>query len=277
MRITITGGAGSLGEYLAERLSDDHDVCVFDNQDYDGVCRSIKGDVREYQDLRGFLEGSDVVVHAAAVTDVKKSENRPIECFDVNVKGTYNVCKSILKMENECRLIFLSSREVYGPNNEANEEDSLQPSNVYGRSKVMGESLVKNMVEEAVIFRLTNIFGIEGGLVSNLRDKILAGENISLYSGVSLDLIDVYDVFTILSQSIAGEGRNTVYNVGSGQQFSLDEVIEVIESELSKDAKITWKNPPPFITKEFGCDIERLKRDFDIDVTGQREKMKNRL
>ena len=89
----------------------------------------------------------DVVIHLAAFSGLKKCEENPEMAFDTNVVGTSNVIEGCLKAN--AKLVFISTREVYGSTNtESYENDTLNPINVYGKTKMQAEKLIQNASEK---------------------------------------------------------------------------------------------------------------------------------
>ena len=149
MKILLTGGLGYIGTSLINRLSK-HELIVCskskkrDLQNYNNV-------IFEFVDITSddFLQivkkhKPDLVIHLASITGLKNCENNPIKAFQTNVHGTFNVIKACELNKN--KLIFFSSREVYGKtlDVESKENDLLLPTNIYGITKMLGELLVKN-------------------------------------------------------------------------------------------------------------------------------------
>ena len=103
----ITGGAGFLGSFLVDRLSENNDnnIIVFDNL-FRGKLSNIQhhldnnriefiyGDIRNYELLKSVINDTDIVFHLAAQSNVKGSIANPDYCFETNVIGTYNVLKA---------------------------------------------------------------------------------------------------------------------------------------------------------------------------------------
>ena len=112
-KILITGGTGSLGQALTERLlgmgvetirifsRNEHKQIEMEAKFQDERLRFFIGDVRDYQRLEMALEDIDIVFHTAALKHVPKIEYNPFESIKTNVIGTQNVIDACLKRNVE--------------------------------------------------------------------------------------------------------------------------------------------------------------------------------
>lgn len=130
-KVLVTGGSGFIGNAVVEILRKRYEVVVLDNfspqihgenykesylyQNIKDKCKIIKGDVRNYDDLKVALEGVDYIIHLAAETGTGQSMYEINRYTDVNIKGTSNLLEVILKNKLPIKKIILSSsRSVYG-------------------------------------------------------------------------------------------------------------------------------------------------------------------
>ncbi|MDQ3941070.1 MAG: dTDP-4-dehydrorhamnose reductase [Actinomycetota bacterium] len=100
-------------------------------------------DVTDRSSVRRAVADVDVVIHLAAMTDVDRCEDEPEAAMEVNAQGTDNVCAAA--MATGARVVYLSTDYVFdgAKGSEYVEEDPPNPLNVYGRSKLAGEDVVK--------------------------------------------------------------------------------------------------------------------------------------
>ena len=120
--------------------------------------------MRDLHRVQEALEHCGGVVHLAAVSRVIWGERAPELCRDTNIGGVRNVLEAALAKRQPPWLLFASSREVYGQPQRlpAKEDTPLRPVNVYGRSKVEGERLVRAAGEQGLrvaIARFSNVYG----------------------------------------------------------------------------------------------------------------------
>ena len=144
MKVLLTGGLGFIGKRFIENFQNSHDLIVFTTENSiknfnpTEIPKLIieKGSIEDDSFQKIMLKHKpEVVIHLAAKSGLKNCEENPESAFTCNVFGTYNVIKTCAEMNS--KLIFISSREVYGETiNESNKEDDpLFPNNIYRITK----------------------------------------------------------------------------------------------------------------------------------------------
>ncbi|MGB7952017.1 MAG: NAD-dependent epimerase/dehydratase family protein [Candidatus Binatia bacterium] len=126
MQVLVTGGAGFIGSFLADRLlTTGHQVRLLDNLDPQvhphgrpsylaPKTELLVGDVRNRQDCTKALEDIDIVVHAAAAVGVAQSLYKVEHYVDVNVRGTATLLQCLAERPRLPKLIVLTSMTGYG-------------------------------------------------------------------------------------------------------------------------------------------------------------------
>ena len=255
MKILLTGGLGYIGTSLINRLSK-HELIVCskskkrDLQNYNNV-------IFEFVDITSddFLQivkkhKPDLVIHLASITGLKNCENNPIKAFQTNVHGTFNVIKACELNKN--KLIFFSSREVYGKtlDVESKENDPLLPTNVYGITKMLGELLVKNSGKNNnlnyIILRLTNVYGPGGNEKgpNKIIKNAVEDKKIEIFGGKqSINFIYIDDVVNLISTIIdKNHISKEIFNLGSKNNLTVNEFSKLVEQCL--DFNIIIKHKP---------------------------------
>ena len=150
MRIFVTGGTGQLGRALAQ-------VCQADDL-YLGVHGA--DDITRQAIVQRVLQfRPDVVIHAAAMTDVDACELAPDQAFLVNAQGTRNVAEGA--RQSRALMVYVSSDYVFdgAKNTPYLETDLTNPINEYGRSKLAGEGITCTEAECWLVLRTSWLFG----------------------------------------------------------------------------------------------------------------------
>ena len=138
--ILITGGAGSLGSSLAIELLNYpvKSIRIFDNNEHalfklrrtitSSKARFLLGNIldKDRIELAGY--GADIVIHTAAIKNIEITEYNPIDTIEVNVNGTINMIKSVIKNKPKI-FINISTDKV------------AESSTLYGNTKQLGERL----------------------------------------------------------------------------------------------------------------------------------------
>lgn len=188
MKILVTGGAGMLGSALCPALlQKKHEITVTD------LTPTEKG--IEYLDVRNFNQVNetvtkakpDMIMHLAAETDVDKCELEPDSAFLTNTIGTQNI--ALVCQKRQIEMVYISTLGVfYGDKHEPYTEfDEPNPINLYGKSKLEGEKIVRSLLKNYYVVRAGWMVG--GGPE---KDKKFVGKIIRQVSETS-KLRAVYD------------------------------------------------------------------------------------
>jgi dTDP-4-dehydrorhamnose reductase len=207
MRVVITGHNGQLGRQLQSAFAS-HELFRLDLPADDitdpGVSRSIAACA------------PDVVLHAAAHTDVDGCEDDPDKAFRVNAVGTQNVALGARKAG--AALLYVSTNEVFdGTRRDLYREwDLVNPVSVYARSKAAGEQIVRDLMDRFYIVRVAWLFGPGG---ANFVTKILAAVELGGPLRVSADEFGnptyAPDVATAMERLVATEHYG-IYHLTNG-------------------------------------------------------------
>jgi dTDP-4-dehydrorhamnose reductase len=154
-RILVTGSEGQLGQELVPFFSSAYDVVGADFEDCD---------VRLYSNVRVCVRDvqPDIVIHAAADTDVDECEIDQRMAMAVNAAGTENVARAC--KEVGAKMVYYSTDYVFDGTKQSPyvETDAVDPKTVYGKSKLEGERQVVDLLDDYVILRIAWLYGIEG-------------------------------------------------------------------------------------------------------------------
>ena len=181
-KILITGGTGSLGQALTERLlgmgvetiriisRNEHKQIEMESKFQDERLRFFIGDVRDYQRLEMALEDIDIVFHTAALKHVPKIEYNPFEAIKTNL--TQNGIDACLKRNVEKAVCIGTDKAV-------------SPLNTYGATKLLMEKLFVaannylNREKYRTIFlaiRYGNVLGSSGSVIPKFIEQIMANK-----------------------------------------------------------------------------------------------------
>jgi dTDP-4-dehydrorhamnose reductase len=162
MRIALTGSKGQLGRALLEVLKEDEVLPL----------ARPECDITQLESLKACLEKfkPEVIIHAAAFTDVDGCELDPEKAYAVNALGTRNV--AVAALESGAVMVYVSTNEVFdGTASEPYWEfDRPNPVGVYGRSKLAGEQFVREILSRFFIVRTAWLY-YHGG--NNFITKII--------------------------------------------------------------------------------------------------------
>jgi len=155
MKILLLGHRGMLGSDLLLNLVGKHEITGLDKDEIDITSLSeCEKAIKE--------NAPDIVINAAAYTDVDGCEKAKDECFNVNAEAVKNIAEAC--REKKIRIIHFSTDYVFdGNSNEPYKEDALcNPINVYGASKLAGERYLQTLSGNYILIRTEWLYGKNG-------------------------------------------------------------------------------------------------------------------
>jgi nucleoside-diphosphate-sugar epimerase len=224
--VLVTGSDGFIGSLLVLKLkSKGYNVVEWDEKNGDISITPIE------------LKEINHVFHLAAQTFVPRSWDEPYSFYKSNTLGTVNVlefCKN-----NGISLTHISAY-VYGAPNSLpiDESHELKPSNPYMHSKILAESVCKfyseNFDVKVNIIRPFNIYGpgqSDRFLIPEIILQTLSkSEEIKVQDlSPKRDFVYIDDLIDAIILSLNTEGNYNVLNIGSGESFSVKEIIDLIQ------------------------------------------------
>jgi UDP-glucose 4-epimerase len=264
LKILVTGGAGFIGKHLVDFLQNQHEITIYDNLSNStkesiipliekGVY-FVQGDILEYNNLVKSCVGSDLVIHLAAKSDVAESMINPEITNEVNVTGTQNIINCCI--ENKIKkIIFASSAAVYMDSKiPIMENAKTNPLSPYGKSKLTAEKIIQKLSKEfevdAITLRMFNVYGKGqnlqyAGVISKFIESISNDEPIEINGDgeQTRDFVSIFDVvvaFECAIKNIDGK-RGDIYNIGTGDSTSINELAKMILKIADKKIEIKYK------------------------------------
>ncbi len=251
-QLLVTGSSGFVGSTLVRYLEAHPEL------GHRAVGTEQTCDLRDPIAVRELVEQSrpDHVVHLAAQSFVPASFADPRATFEVNLEGTLNLLEALAHARFAGRLVYVSSGDVYGAVDEAflPVEETLppKPRNPYAVSKVAAEALCHQWscteAVDVVIARPFNHIGpgqherfAVSGFAKQVASITLSQQTPVVRAGdvdVTRDFTDVEDVIRAYLLLIERGQRGETYNVASGREVSLRDVIESLCSLARVDAEI---------------------------------------
>jgi UDP-glucose 4-epimerase len=237
VRVVVTGGSGFIGGHLVARLREGgHAVSVVDLKPFPGLdVDHVVGDLRDASVVEEAVpEGTDAVVHLAAITSVLQSVKDPHGVFLTNVQATELLLERCRALGVR-RFVFASTNAVVGNvgATRINESSPLHPLTPYGATKAAAELLFSaysaSYAMTTVALRFTNIYGagmqVKDSVVARLMRAALTGGGIQVYGdGEQLrDYLYVTDAAAALELGLTLP-ESTVLTTGLGESVSMNEL-----------------------------------------------------
>ncbi len=266
--VLITGGAGFIGSNLAFYFQENYPDCrvvVFDkfrNEETfkNGNLKSfghfknllefkgtvISGDITNKEDIKRLYDFEfDYIFHEAAISDTTVGDQKIM--IDTNV----NAFVDFLDMAKEMKsaMVYASSAATYG-DSDTFKEGFEQPNNVYGFSKLMMDNIAKNYMKNSDVsivgLRYFNVYGEKeyyknktASMILQFGLQLLRGESAKLFEGsdeIKRDFIYIEDAVQANIKACSPK-KNGIYNVGTGEARSFQDIVDILKNELDIDRK----------------------------------------
>ncbi|MFO8047777.1 MAG: NAD-dependent epimerase/dehydratase family protein [Desulfosudaceae bacterium] len=273
-RWLITGGCGFIGTNLIARLlgeggqiirvldnlavgtrddlaavgevsEDRPDAGVKTPADADGICRLIRGDVRDPETCRRAAADVDIIVHLAANTGVAPSVDDPAMDMETNVRGTFNMLEAA-RQQGVKRFIFASSGAPVGEcRPPVHEELAPHPVSPYGAGKLAGEGYCSAYFHtfgvNTVALRFGNVYGPgssrKGSVVARFIKRAMAGRPLEIYGdgAQTRDFIYIDDlVRAIILSSRAPDIGGEIFQIATSRETTVNELAEALVPLLNQ-------------------------------------------
>lgn len=249
-KVFITGGSGLLGQYLNLTLSKSSKILTTYKSN-PGNCTeflSSKIDIRNEDELSKIFEEfqPEIVIHAAAITNpVPKEDQTAKNYFDTNVSATKNIAE--LCSAHSSKLIYISTDLVYAGYRGSflKEDGKLIPASLYAETKLVGESKVKESLDNYLILRTALLYGI--GLNHSrshfhfMYEELLNKRPVKLFTDQFRTPISLIDASRIIVKLADTDIKNEIINVGGIERLSRYEMGEMLCSIAGFDKNLLQK------------------------------------
>ena len=248
-RVLIFGAGGFVGSYLCkEFLNNGYKVSGTDKGEGSALpsevdfYRTDLMQANEVEKLIGQIQ-PDIIVNLAAISSVGDSWNMPQTTMAINVIGALNIMEAARKSEQKPRILFVGSSEEYViSENPLDENTQLNANNPYGISKVTQEQFAKLYREQYGLkiycvrpFNHTGIGQRDSFVLPSFCKQVAeidkSGKDGKIQVGnlkVKRDFSHVKDVVRAYRMIVESDNCNQIYNVGSGNAYSLEDMLTYI-------------------------------------------------
>lgn len=213
MKFLITGTSSGLGKYLHDNLG--------------GIPLTRQTSNQEKEKIK--KDGADVVIHCAFNSDHNPKDLD--QYFQDNVLLTEELTKSAHK-----KFIFISSIDVYPKNSSKHKEDEIldakKTEDLYAKTKLLSENLVKRNCPNFLILRCSALLGKDSR--ENSLIKIIKGNNLTLRLSAksSFNYILHKDVLEFIKLAIEKDLQG-IYNLASSKDITLKEIVDLLKKEVT--------------------------------------------
>ena len=282
-RVLVTGGAGFIGSHLVDallatgarvRVLDDFSSGRRENLAAAGARADVvEGDVCDDRALDRAVAGVDLVMHLATRC-VRLSLSDPDDVHRVNSQGTLRVLLAA-RRHGARRVVYVSSSEVYGSGVKVpmSEDHPLEPTTVYGATKLAGELYAQAMTRSfglpTVVVRPFNTYGprahfegVYGEVIPRFTVRLLNGRRPVIF-GDGLQTRD----FTYVSDTVRGilaaacvpEASGQVFNVARGEEVTVRRLAELLAKAIDPLLAPELAEPRPADVRRHWADVTRAR------------------
>ncbi|MBC7086107.1 MAG: SDR family oxidoreductase [Methanomethylovorans sp.] len=289
-KVIVTGGMGFIGSHLAERLLEDNEVTIIDNESTGKLTNIkhllrhknltlIRGNIIDLELTETFKE-KDYVFHLAAIPSVPRSIKDPVSSNESNITGTLKVLLAAKDTDIK-KVIFSSSSSVYGntPTLPKKEDMPVNPQSPYAVTKAAGEMYCRVFQElyglPTVCLRYFNVFGPRqdptsqyAAVIPKFITAILKDESPVIF-GDGEQSRDFSFVKHVVDANILSceSARTGIFNIACGRRITINELVVRINEILNKDIKPLYAPPRSGDIRHSLADITKAK-GFGYDPKG---------
>lgn len=239
-KILLTGAHGFIGKNILETFIGRYQLVE--------VSRKSQYDILSLDSLMQ-IDDVDVVIHAAAKTFVPDSFNNPYTFYEFNLKSTLNIAE-FCRIKKVQKIIYLNSYTYGTPNYlPINELHPISFHSPYNKSKYLAEQLLFTYLENIcsiTSLRLFNLYGKyqnDNFLIPEILKNIRQKKSIKVKDLTpKRDYLYIKDLLLLIEQIIKLDSVGGIYNIGSGKSYSVQEIIDELQSILKIDLPILSDN-----------------------------------
>lgn len=310
-KVLVTGGAGFVGSHTSLVLLEaGFDLIVLDNFSNSSreslvrvsklanrSCVVIEGDIRDKALLEEIFDKHQIsaVFHFAGLKAVGESVEKPLDYYSTNVEGTTCLC-SAMSQAAVYKLVFSSSCTIYGNTHlvPIKEEDNTnQPINPYGRSKLMAEQILADLAAAQPKWKIASLryfnpigahdSGLIGedpkGIPKNLVPYItqvaigrlemlrIFGNDYATIDGTGvrdyLHVMDVAEGHLAALRAIEDLNGFNVWNLGTGEGYSILELLKVFETVSARKIPYCFEARRAGDVGRVFCDPSKAHRELN--------------
>lgn len=255
MKVLVTGVNGQLGFDVVKELKKRGDEVV-------GLDRN-ELDITDEVAVRAFFENAkfDAFIHCAAYTAVDKAEEDRENCTKVNVDGTKFL--AIEAQAQNAKFVYISTDYVFpGTGVEAYEpHDEKGPTNHYGVTKLQGEEVVKSIIKNYFIVRISWVFGENGNnFIKTMLNLAKTKDELSIIDDQVGSPTYTHDLAPLLCEMIKTD-KYGEYNVSNEGFCSWYEFAEYIFDAANVTIKLNRVDSSAFVTKATRPKNSRMSKE----------------
>jgi len=287
-KYVVTGGAGFIGSALVRGLLalGDGSVEVIDNlstgrrQNLAELSSRItfhEIDIRDFEAIRPVIAVADTVFHIAAIPSVPKSIVDPVPSHECNIDGTFNVLRACVD-GGVRKVVYAASSSAYGDTEVLPKVETMQPNprSPYAAQKLMGEYYCSAFSScyglDATSLRFFNVYGPRqdpgspySGVISVFMTCVLQQSSPTIHGDgeQTRDFTYIDDVVDLIVKASKAPGvAGKVFNAGNGNQYSLNQIWELLQKIEGVSAPAQYGAPRAGDVRDSQADTTAAVREL---------------
>ena len=273
MKILVTGASGQLGKCFKQASRN------YPQVDFT-FTTSEELDLSQFAVVGAFMrrEKFDVCINCAAYTNVEQAEREREMAYLVNAESVRNLAKDC--EENACTLIHFSTDYVFDGKKDSpySEEDTTEPLNIYGASKLQGEEYIQEATSRYLIFRTSWLYSDIGkNFFNTIRAKADTGESLNITTSQQGTPTNAHDLAQFVLEVIAKDkekfGLYHYSNLGEATWYDFaKEILNLMNSgtELNENNDFQTLAVRPLYSV---LSKEKVRKTFDLPIPHWKESL----
>lgn len=286
-KVLIFGCAGFVGEYLAKEWKEygyqviGTDLVSAKKETMQWVDDYEILDILDAEKIIKLIQTymPDYIINLAAVSSVGASWNIPQQTMEVNVNGTLNILEAVRQCKKDAKILLVGSSEEYMVSStKITENHPINANNPYGISKVTQEHFAElyrleyglkiittrtfnhTGVGQTDTFAIPSFVKQAAEIEKSGKEGVIVVGNLSAHR----DLGDVRDMVAAYRMILESDTIHTVFNVGSGQCYRLNDILSYIISHSSRkiEIKVDTARLRPLDNPVIWCDNHLLREEI---------------
>lgn len=234
-KILVTGGDGTIGSYVSS---------IFKNSDVVLSGKDTLDVTKNKQVLEQVKKNNpDLIIHLAALTNVDYCEENKSIAMKVNFGGTKNIAM-VCKKYN-IPLVYISTATVFGgknpPKGGYTEYDKPSPINIYGKTKLLGEEVIKKTLKDYIIIRIGWLVGGRENdkfFISYMSKKIIRGEDIFAVNDIFGTVAYTVDMLKFI-KLLLDQKQTGIFHLASKGACSRYDIALILRDILNPNVIVT--------------------------------------
>ena len=279
----VVGGNGFIGSHVVDALAArGHRVAAFDRfgarppvYTAPGV-EAVPGDFLNVADVRAAVRGADVVLHFLSTTDPMTAEGDPTLDVRTNLLSSIELFRVCADAGVGALHFASTGGAIYGdqPQRTFREDDPTLPVSPYAIGKVAIEGYLRYFGRttelHSTAYRISNPYGPRQnprkrqGVIPIFLRAVAEGRPLTVFGDGSMvrDYVYVADVAEMVADAVTGGPTQDVYNVGSGQGTTVNELLEVVSEVTGERPRVEHVAAPPTFVDHVTLDTTRFTSEF---------------